>query len=104
MAQPTHTSQPSGVSAAYGQRNLIHIGYTLLDNGDGVCLMAPYVPGMSNAWIEGSDVHVGVAGGEMVLLEVGGRAEAAAEAGKLIFVGVDALSRPVFEGLVGGKH
>ena len=40
----------------------------------------------------------------MVLLEVGGRAEAAAGAGKLIFVGVDALSRPVFEGLVAGKH
>lgn len=85
---------------AYTQRSLTHIGYTALDNGDGVCLLVPYVPGMGETWIEGTDAHIQIAGGEIVLLEIGDAALRAAAAAKLIVVGVDALSRPVFEGLV----
>lgn len=89
----------SGASS-YAQRNLTHIGYTLLENGEGACLLVPFVPGMGAAWVEGSDVHIQIGGGEIVLLEVSEAALKTASHGKLIVVGVDALSRPVFEGLV----
>lgn len=88
-------------AGSYAQRNLTHIGYTLLENGDGACLLVPYVPGMGSAWVEGSDVHIQISGGEIVLLEIPEAAVKCASGGKLIVVGVDALSRPVFEGLVG---
>lgn len=100
----TQTSAPADrlgqQAGGYSARNLNYIGYTILNNGDGVCLLFPFVPGASTASIEGGDVHIGITGGEVVLLDVGSAALQAAAAGKLLVVGIDALSRPVFEYLV----
>lgn len=77
------------------------IGYTILDNGSSVCILFPFVPGADRAWIEGSDLHIQIPGGDIVLMEIGQAALDAAARFKLAVVGVDALRRPVYERRVG---
>lgn len=102
-----HSSEhiaPPTRAGSYAERVTNHIGYTILDNGDGVCLLFPFVPGASDAWLEGEDVHVAITGGEVVLMDTGSRAVQCAAQGKLLVVGIDALSRPVYERLIGPRQ
>lgn len=76
------------------------IGYTLLDNGESVCLMFPHVPGAREPRLCDGGVQITSDGGELFFAEVGDRALRAAGAGHLFVVGIDSLSRPVFESSV----
>lgn len=102
----THFESMNHTSALPASRKpaILGLGFTLLDTGASVCFLFPFVPSSRDARMVGQSLRITTDAGDLVFDEIGPRARQAASEGKLLAVGVDALSRPVFESDVAVAH